>query len=91
MRFAKKLLRRLEGGSDLPLAFVPGLPRIELEGLERVRVEQHRGLAAYGAELVVVRCSGAELQVRGSGLTLEAMTAGELQLRGKIFALELVY
>ena len=56
-----------------------------------MRVEQHRGLAAYGPELVVVRCSGAELHVRGSGLTLEAMTAVELQLRGKIFALELVY
>ena len=91
MRFAGKLLKKLDGGSELPLAFIPGLPRIELEGLERVRVEQHRGLAAYGSELVVVRCSGVQLHVRGSGLTLEVMTAGELQLRGRIFALELVY
>ena len=91
MRFGGKLLKRLDGGSDLPLTFSPGLPRVELEGLKTVRVEQHRGLAAYGPELVVVRCSGAELRVRGSGLTLETMTAGELQLRGRILALELVY
>ena len=91
MRLGRNLLRRLDGGSTMPLSFLPGLPRIELEGLETVRVEQHRGLAAYGPELVVVHCSGAELHVRGSGLTLESMTAGELQLRGRILALELVY
>lgn len=91
MRLGKKLLRTLEGGTELPLAFVPGLPRVELEGLDTVRVERHRGLAAYGPELVVVRCAGAELQVRGSRLTLVAMTAAELRLRGRILALELVY
>ena len=91
MRFGRKLLGKLEGSSEGPLNFLPGLPRIELEGLDTVRVEQHRGLAAYGSELVVVRCMGAQLHIRGSGLTLEAMTAGELQLRGKILALELVY
>ena len=91
MRFGRKLLRRLEGESRLPLAFLPGLPRIELEGLDTVRVEKHRGLSAYGPELVVVRCSGAELHVRGSGLTLETMTAEMLQLRGRILSLELVY
>ena len=91
MRLGKKLLQALEGKSDLPMAFAPGQPRVELEGTETLHVEQHRGLAAYGPELVVVRCSGAELLVRGSRLTLEAMTAGELQLQGKIFVLELVY
>ncbi len=91
MQFGGKLLRRVDGGSKLPLTFVPGLPRIELEGLDTVRVEQHRGLAAYDSNLVVVRCSGAELHVHGNGLTLESMTAGELQLRGRILNLELVY
>ncbi len=91
MRFGDKLLHRLEGVPGVPLSFLPGLPRIELAGLDTVRVEQHRGLAAYGSELVVVRCSGAELRVRGSGLILESMTAGELQLKGRILALELVY
>jgi len=91
MRLGGKLLRKLDGGSELPLAFLSGLPRIEMEGLNAVRVEMHRGLAAYGPELVVVRCTGAELHVRGSGLTLEVMTAEELRLRGRILALELVY
>ena len=91
MQFGRKLLAKLEGESKLPLTFVPGLPRVELEGLDTVRVEQHRGLAAYDPDLVVVRCSGARLLVRGSRLTLESMTAGELKLRGRILALELEY
>ena len=91
MQIGGKLLRRLDGGSMLPLTYIPGLPRVELEGLDTLRIEQHRGLAAYGPELVVVRCTGAELHVRGSRLTLESMTAAEVKLRGRILALELVY
>jgi len=91
MRFGKKVLHALEGTTDLPLSFAAGLPRVELEGLDTLRVEQHRGLAAYGPELVVVRCTGADLRVRGSRLTLETMTVGELKLRGRILALELVH
>lgn len=91
MQLGKKLLRSLEEKADLPLSFAAGLPRVELEGLDTLRIEQHRGLAAYGPELVVVRCSGVNLQVRGSGISLEAMTVRELKLRGRILALELVY
>ena len=91
MQIGKKLLHALEERTDLPLAFAAGLPRVELEGLDTVRVEQHRGLKAYGPELVVVRCAGADLEIRGSRLSLEAMTVKELRLRGRILALELRY
>ena len=91
MRIGKNVLHALEGRVDLPLSFALGQPRVELESLNTLRVEQHRGLAAYGPELVVVRCSGADLHVRGSGLALEAMTARELKLRGRILSLELRY
>ena len=91
MRLGKRLLQTLEGKTELPLAFAVGQPRIELAGTGSVRVEQHRGLAAYGPELVVVRCSGAELLVRGSRLTLESMSVRELKLRGVILALEYRY
>ena len=82
MRLGKRLLQTLEGKTDLPLSFALGQPRIELEGTGSVRVEQHRGLAAYGPELVVVR---------GSRLTLESMSVRELRLRGLILALEYRY
>ena len=91
MQAGRKLLSALEGRSDLPLSFAAGLPRVELVGLDSLRVEQHRGLAAYGPELVVVRCAGVDLYVRGSGLSLESMTVGQLSLRGRVFALELRY
>ncbi len=91
MRLEKRLLQSLEGRPDRRRAFPSGQPHVELEGMRRVRVEQHRGLAAYGPELVVVRCAGAELFVRGSSLTLESMSLRELRLRGQIFALEFRY
>lgn len=91
MSNARKLASWASAHTGLPLDYAAGLPRLELTGLRQLRVEQHRGLLEYGPETVVVRTAGASIRVRGSGLTLEAMTAGELTLSGEIFALELVY
>ena len=91
MGFGEELLRAAAERTDLPLEYASGLPRVELDGPELLRVEPHRGLAAYGPELVVVRCGNGELRVRGSGLRLETMTNREVKLRGRVRSLELAY
>lgn len=87
----KKHLQAASALLRMPLEYAAGAPNVTILGLNRVRVDRHRGLAAYGTELVVVRGRGAEIRIRGSGLLLESMSVEHLTLRGRISAVELVY
>ncbi len=82
------LLERAALVFDIP-GQVVGLPRVELIGRGELRMENHRGILAYGEEEILVSCGGMVLRVVGSGLELKAMTAGELRITGTISALEL--
>lgn len=89
MKIGRKLLSGLTEGLHMPLEYAAGMPCIELSGLRRLTVRQHRGLAVYSAQEVVIRSSDAEIRVLGSGLTLEAMNLRELTLRGDVFSVEI--
>ncbi len=82
------LLERAAQVFDIP-GQVVGLPRVELIGQGELRMENHRGILAYGEEEILVSGGGMVLRVVGSGLELKAMTAGELRITGTISALEL--
>jgi len=82
------LLERAAQVFDIP-GQVVGLPRVELIGRGELRMENHRGILAYGEEEILVSGGGMVLRVVGSGLELKAMTAGELRITGTISALEL--
>ena len=83
------LLERTAQFFDLPADVVAGLPRVELTGDRELRMENHRGILAYGAE--EIRISGGRLviKVRGAGLELRAMTGMELLITGRIAGIEL--
>lgn len=65
------------------------VPRIELTGHERLRVEQHRGLVAYTPEEIVMRTSAGMLRITGEGLRFSAYTAGEALIVGDVAGVEL--
>lgn len=73
---------------DLPADVVAGLPRLELIGSRQLYLEHHTGILAYSQEQVDANTSAGVLRVRGSELTLLAMTAGELRIGGHIDAVE---
>ena len=75
---------------DLPGDVVAGLPRVELTGDRELRMENHWGILSYGAE--EIRISGGRLivKVRGEGLELRAMNAGELLITGAIRGVDLI-
>lgn len=89
---------RLQGGAmgsvaelfDLPADVLAGLPRLELVGSRQLYLEGHRGLLAYSEERIDANTGFGVLRVRGSGLTLLAMTAEELRIGGRIDAVEWV-
>ena len=81
------LLERTAQLLDLPADALAGVPRLELVG--ELRVENHKGILAYGDEEIQVSGGGFLIQIRGSGLELRAMTGLELLITGRIDSIQL--
>ena len=73
---------------DLP-GEVVGLPRVELTGRGELRMENHRGILAYGREEIIVSGGKLLIKVKGDGLELKAMNGDELLITGTVTAVEL--
>ena len=86
----ESLLEKTAEVFDLPGDVVAGLPRVELLGDHQLRMENHRGILAYGTEEIHISGGKLIVRVRGSGLTLRAMNAGELLITGAIRGVDLI-
>ena len=75
---------------DLPADIVAGMPRLEMVGGRQLYLEHHAGILGYSTEQIDINTENGVVRVKGSGLTLLAMTAGEVRIGGKIHAVELV-
>ena len=73
---------------DLPADVVAGLPRLELIGSRQLYLERHTGILAYSEEQIDVNTPSGVLRVKGTHLSLMAMTAEELRIGGIIAAVE---
>ena len=69
---------------DLPADALAGLTRLELVGNGELRMENHRGILAYGPEEIHVSAGEFLVKVSGRGLELRAMTGLELLITGTI-------
>ena len=69
---------------DLPADALAGLPRLELTGDGELRMENHKGILAYGPEEIHVSGGIYLVKISGKGLELRAMTGVELLITGKI-------
>ena len=85
----ERLLERTAQALELPADVVAGLPRVELTGDRELRMENHRGILAYGPEEIHVSGGRLIIKIRGSNLELKAMNAGELLITGEIAGLDL--
>lgn len=75
---------------DLPVDAVAGVPRLELVGDGELRVENHKGILAYGREEIHVSGGVFLVKITGQDLELRAMTGIELLITGKITQVTLV-
>lgn len=74
---------------DLPADALAGLPKVELVGDRELRIENHRGILAYGTEEIHVSGGALVIQITGQGLELRAMTGLELLITGRIAGIQL--
>lgn len=79
-----RFLERTAEVFDLPADAVAGLPRLELVGDGELRVENHKGILAYGREEIHVSGGVYLIKIVGRDLELRAMTGLELLITGKI-------
>ncbi|HJC00896.1 MAG TPA: sporulation protein [Candidatus Flavonifractor merdavium] len=87
--YRRGLLERTAEALDLPGDVLAGLPHIELTGNRELRMENHKGILAYGGEEIRISGGKLEITVRGRGLELRAMNAGQLFITGTIQGVEL--
>ena len=85
----ERLLERTAEALELPGDVVAGLPRVELTGDRELRMENHRGILAYGSREIQISGGRLVVKVRGENLELRAMNAGELLITGALRGVEL--
>lgn len=89
-RRRRSLLERTAQVFDLPADAVAGLPRVELIGDRELRMENHRGILAYGEEEIRISGGSFTIRVCGQGLQLRNMNPLELLITGRIEGVQLV-
>ena len=85
----KGLLEKTAEVLDLPGDVVAGLPHIEITGSHELRMENHKGILAYGSQEIHISGGRLIIKVRGKDLELRAMNAGQLLITGTIQGLDL--
>ena len=83
------LLERTAQVLDLPGDLVAGLPRVELTGRGEVRMENHKGILAYGRDEIHISGGKLIVKIRGRDLELRSMNASELLITGEIQGIDL--
>lgn len=83
------LLEKTAEVLDLPGDVVAGLPRLELTGSRELRMENHKGILAYGSQEIHISGGKLVIKVRGNGLELKSMNANQLLITGDIAGIEL--
>lgn len=81
-------MERTAQALDIPVE-ATGLPRVEVTGRHEVRMENHKGILAYGREEIIVSGGKLLIKVKGDELELKAMNGDELLIAGTVTAVEL--
>ena len=83
------LLERTAELFDLPADALASLPRLELVGDKELRMENHRGILAYGTQEIHVSGGTFAIKITGEALELRAMNSLELLITGRIAAIQI--
>lgn len=84
------LLEKTAQVFDLPADVVAGLPRLELVGDSELRMENHRGILAYGTQEIHISGGMFGVKVCGEGLELRTMNGLELLITGQITDIHII-
>lgn len=75
---------------DLPADVIAGVPRLELVGDCELRMENHRGILAYGTQEIHISGGAFGVKVCGEELELRTMNGLELLITGRISHIQIL-
>lgn len=78
------LMERAADLLDLPADLLAGVPRLELVGDRELRMENHKGILAYGDREIHISGGIFIVKISGRDLELRAMTGLEVLITGTI-------
>lgn len=84
-----KILRTITEKAGLHSEALPGVPLVELNGDDRVLVENHKCVVGYKDREILVRVCYGLLRFSGNGLVLACAKKGQLIIHGKIDSITL--
>ncbi|CEP68230.1 Sporulation protein YqfC [Moorella glycerini] len=84
---ARRLEKAITDYLELPADAVLDLPRLTLVGNSRLVVENHRGISEYQPDLVRLKLSTGELEIKGTGMLLREIKPDAIALEGTIQSL----
>lgn len=70
------------------LGLPPGSIQLTLYGRKQLLAREHRGLLGYGDREVILSAKDGRVRILGSGLTIAAMDAESIVIRGNISGVE---
>ena len=76
-------------GAELPMECAPGLPLIEIIGYQRVLIENHQGVTAYGRSEIRVKVCYGQICIGGLDLELACMSKHQLVITGQIHGISI--
>jgi sporulation protein YqfC len=85
------LLERAADLMDLPADTVAGMPRIEIIGCRQFFLSNHKGVMEYEADCIAINGGRVIVRVRGEGMEIKSMSAGDMLIEGTIFGIEFAY
>jgi len=80
----KVIGNKLAVSSSLTSESMPNNPIIEVLGYRRVYIENHKGIAEYGACRIVAKVSYGQICITGKSLELAEMTKSSLVVTGVV-------
>ena len=83
------LFEKVVLGAELPMECAPGLPLLEIIGNQRVLIENHQGVTAYGQNEIRVKVCFGQMCVSGADLKLACMSKHQLVIIGQIHGISI--
>jgi len=74
---------------NLPGEVLAGVPKIEITGRSRVKIENHKGLIEYTPEYIEINAGRVMIRVRGELMNIKSMSADSLLIEGTVISVEL--
>lgn len=86
----KKLQQQFASFLEIPKEIMLDLPKIIMVGDMQVFVENHRGIVEYRTDMLRVKVSTGEVEIKGENLVLRNIMPDEIGVEGKITGITLL-